>query len=276
LHPDAQVDRLPAVGSLDVIDWLHGLPFVWLVVVVFGVTYLVAAVISWVVIRLAVGERARAFKAVSPGLLPPLGVVFGLLVGFLAVQVWNDVGQAQTAVNQEASALRSVVLLGANFPGAPQARLDVLVRRHIKEAVNQEWPAMAAQNATLTVVPAPLAEALHLAIALKPDSDGEKVAQAQIVTAVETALDARRERIIVSESRVNWAKWAGVVLLAALTLLAIAFVHSENRATTAIAMSIFASAVAVSLLMIASQDRPFAGPFAVKPGPLIQVMPAAP
>ena len=52
------------------IDWLHGLPFVWLVVVVFGATYLVAAAISWVVLRLAVGARARAFKAVSPGLLP--------------------------------------------------------------------------------------------------------------------------------------------------------------------------------------------------------------
>ena len=55
------------------IDWLHGLPFVWLIVVVFGVTYLVAAAISWVVLRLAVGERARAFKAVSPGLLPRWG-----------------------------------------------------------------------------------------------------------------------------------------------------------------------------------------------------------
>jgi hypothetical protein len=64
------------------IDWLHGLPFVWLVVVVFGVCYLIAAAISWAVLRLAVGETARAFKAVSPGLLPPLGVVFGLLVGF--------------------------------------------------------------------------------------------------------------------------------------------------------------------------------------------------
>jgi hypothetical protein len=32
-------------------------------------------------------------------------VVFGLVVGFLAVQVWNDGGQAQTAVNREASAL---------------------------------------------------------------------------------------------------------------------------------------------------------------------------
>jgi hypothetical protein len=33
--------------------------------------------------------------------------------------------------------------------------------------------------------------------------------------------------------------------------------------------------VAVCLLMVASQDRPFAGPFAVKPNPLVQVMPAA-
>ena len=151
--------------------------------------------------------------------------------------------------------------------------MRTLVRRHIEEAVNEEWPAMAHQHATLTVVPASLAEALHFALALTPRSEGQKVAQREIVGALETALDARRQRIIVSESRVTWAKWPGVVLLGALTLLAIAFVHSENRATTAIAMGIFASAVAVCLLLIASQDRPFAGPFAVKPDALVQVMP---
>ena len=258
-------------GSM--IDWLHTLPFFWLVVVVFGMTYLVAAGISFGVLRLAVGERGRAINAVSPGLLPPLGVVFGLLVGFLAVQVWNDAGQAQTAVNREASALRSVVLLSASFPGAPQAKMRTLVRRHITEAVDEEWPAMARQDATLTPVPTSLADALQLALALNPQSEGQKVAQREMVAALESALDARRERIIVSESRVNWAKWTGVVMLAALTLLAIAFVHSERRATTGIAMGIFASAVAVCLLLIASQDRPFAGPFAVKPDALVQVMP---
>lgn len=153
--------------------------------------------------------------------------------------------------------------------------MRLLVGRHIEEAVNEEWPAMAGQHATLTVVPASLAEALHVALALKPHSEGQKVTQREMVAALEGALDARRERIIVSESRVNWAKWTGVVLLAALTLLAIALVHSERRATTAIAMGIFASAVAVCLLMIASQDRPFAGPFAVKPDALVQVMPGA-
>ncbi len=257
------------------LDWLQGLPFIWLVVVVFGVTYLVAAAISWIVLRLAVGARADAFKAVSPGLLPPLGVVFGLLVGFLAVQVWNDHGEAQTAVISEASALRSVVLLGDSFPTAEQDRTRALVRRHIQETVSEEWPAMASQHATLTAVPVPLAEALRLALALQPHSEGQKVAQREMVVALETALDSRRERVIVSESRVNWAKWTGVVLLAALTLLAIALVHSERRATTVIANGVFATAVAVCLLMIASQDRPFAGPFAVKPDPLVQVMPEA-
>ena len=138
--------------------------------------------------------------------------------------------------------------------------MRTLVRRQIEEAVNEEWPAMASQHASLSVVPASLAEALQFALALTPHSEGQKVAQREIVGALETALDARRQRIIVSESRITWAKWTSVVLLGALTLLAIAFVHSENRATTAIAMGIFASAVAVCLVMLASQDRPFAGP----------------
>ena len=60
-------------------DWLHGLPVLWMAVVVFGATYLVAGVIYAAVNVLAAGERGRAFKAISPGLLSPLGVLFGLL-----------------------------------------------------------------------------------------------------------------------------------------------------------------------------------------------------
>ena len=59
-------------------DWLQNLPVVWMTVVVFLATYLATAAIYWVVVTLAVGERARAFKAVSPGMLPPLGIIFGL------------------------------------------------------------------------------------------------------------------------------------------------------------------------------------------------------
>ena len=46
----------------------------WMAVVIFAATYLLAASIYWVVTTLAVNDRARAFKAVSPGMLPPLGI----------------------------------------------------------------------------------------------------------------------------------------------------------------------------------------------------------
>jgi len=51
----------------------------------------------------------------------------------------------------------------------------------------------------------------------------------------------------------------------ATTLLAIVFVHSGNRVTAALAMGVFAAAVAVAIVMIAAQDRPFAGQLGVNP-----------
>ena len=101
-------------------DWLLTLPITWMALIIFSTIYLVAACVYLVVVRLAVGDRARAFKAFSPGMLPPLGIIFGLLVGFVAVQVWNDFDRAKLAVASEASALRTVVLLDEN-PGAEDA-----------------------------------------------------------------------------------------------------------------------------------------------------------
>ncbi|HMC70430.1 MAG TPA: hypothetical protein VKJ07_14845, partial [Mycobacteriales bacterium] len=134
--------------------------------------------------------------------------------------------------------------------------------------------AMARQDATLRVVPVPLAQALRLALSLKPRGDGQVTAQRELVTSLDNALDARRQRIIVSHSTVNWVKWAAVIVLAFLMLIAIAFVHSDNRVTAALALGIFAAAVATTFVLIAAQDRPFSGQFGVKPDALVQVRPA--
>ena len=81
-------------------DWLHNLPLLWMALVIFGVTYLFAAIIQTIVRLFASGERVRAFKAVSPGMLSPLGVIFGLFVVFTAAQVWTDNDHAHAAVNR--------------------------------------------------------------------------------------------------------------------------------------------------------------------------------
>src|SRR5215468_10725344 len=115
-------------------NWLHNLPVVWMAIVVFGFTYVMAVVIYGVVMALAVGERARSFKIVSAGMISPLGIIFGLFVAFTAAQVWNDNAQANAAVDREASALRAIVILAGTFPGDPEARLRGLIRDYITEA----------------------------------------------------------------------------------------------------------------------------------------------
>jgi K+-sensing histidine kinase KdpD len=99
------------------------------------------------------------------------------------------------------------------------------------------------------------------------------VAQREIVAALENAMDARRARINLSQSTVNWVKWSCMFAQAVCALIAIAMVHSDNRAAAAIAMGIFATGVAVCALLIASHDRPFSGEISVKPDVLLQVRP---
>ena len=112
---------------------------VWMAVVVFAATYLLTASIYWVVTTLAVNDRARAFKALSPGMLSPLGILFALLVGFIAVEVWSNFDKAKAAVATEASALRAVVVLAGTFPEEQKTRIYALIDRHIEEAINKEW-----------------------------------------------------------------------------------------------------------------------------------------
>jgi hypothetical protein len=97
-------------------DWLLALPLPWMTLVIFAAAYLVAAGVCLVVVGLAVNGLARVFKAFSPEMLTPLGVIFGLLVGFIALQTWNDFDRAKVAVETEASALRVVVVLDESLP----------------------------------------------------------------------------------------------------------------------------------------------------------------
>jgi Protein of unknown function (DUF4239) len=254
-------------------DWLLNLPLLWMAVVVFAATYLLAAGIYWVVTRLAVNDRARAFKAVSPGMLPPLGILFALLVGFIAVEVWNNYDKAKLAVVSEASALRAVILLAGVFPEEQKTRIYALIDRHIEDAINKEWPAMARQQATLSTLRAnALIEALQDVLALKPANDSQRTIQPEMVKALQAALDARRQRIVVSQSTVGTVKWAGILLQAVCTLVAIAMVHSDNQLTCGITLTLFATGIAVSLLLIAAYSRPFTGEISVRPDLLKQVL----
>ncbi len=184
-------------------DWVHNLPVSAMALVVFGFTYLLAIAVFLAVTLLAKGERARSFKAVSPGMLPVLGIIFGLFVAFIAAQVWSDNDRAGAAVSREASALRAAMLLAVGLPAEKEAKLRSLIRDYVEHTATVEWPMMARQTASLRAAPPALVDALQLAVAIAPQGEGQQTAQREIISALQSALDARRQRIIVSQAEVN-------------------------------------------------------------------------
>ena len=134
---------------------------------------------------------------------------------------------------------------------------------------------MSHRKETLSMTPQYLAQALELTLALNPTMPGQATAQREIAVELDSALDARRQRILVSRAGVSLFKWTCLLLQAACVLFAVALPHSDDRLTCGVAMGVFATGVATCLLLTVGYDRPFIGQFAVGPQPLLQVLPEA-
>jgi hypothetical protein len=79
--------------------------------------------------------------------LTPLGVILGLLIGFLATRVWANLDRANQYVGQEAGAFREIVLLARSLPSDVQAGIRQAAQEHLHLVVTEEWPAMAGGRA---------------------------------------------------------------------------------------------------------------------------------
>jgi len=167
------------------------------------------------------------------------------------------------------------LILATVFPKEPRSRLEMLIHNHIEDAATKEWPMMARETVTLEIVPRNLVEAVQLTLALTPSSQGQGIAQREMAVALESALDARRHRILVSRSSVSLVKWACVTIVAICVLIGIALSHGDKRAAALVAMGLFATGAAACYLLIGAYDRPFTGQLSIRPDPLLQVMPEA-
>src|SRR5690349_5672027 len=98
------------------IAWFAHAPLPLLTLTIFAAMYL--AVVLVLVVLWAARRRGHdaGLGPLSPGLMAPLGLIFGLLVGFLVADVWTDRARAASAVSQEASALRAVQIAGVGLP----------------------------------------------------------------------------------------------------------------------------------------------------------------
>jgi hypothetical protein len=250
-------------------DWLHNLPVPLMALAIFAFIYLLAIIIFAAVSALATGEPSKIIPGDFSRHAARAGYHIRPVRCFHRRTGLEDNDRASAAVSREASALRAVMLLAAGLPPEQESRLHDLIRGYVEQTATVEWPMMARQTASLRA--AALAEALQFVVSITPQGPGQQTAQREIISALGSALDARRQRIIVSQAEVNSVKWWSLYLQAICELLVIAVVHCGNRLASGIAMAVRDRRG--HLGTADRRSRPFTGQISIGPEPLLQIMP---
>ena len=213
------------------------------------------------------------FRDVEGPVFGAAALLFAMLTGFVASDVWQRNDTAGRMVASEAEALVALQDL-ARAAGVDNAALHARIRDYAGLVVSEEWPSMAAGRAAPQAEQA-LQALLHEALDARYAAGGPLV-QRTMLDQVLKVRSLRAARLVISGERTNELKWGAVIALSVLTQIGIALMHLEKRLPQLAALTIFSVAAFIGLGMVALQESPFEYPLQVSAEPIGQVLQIVP
>ena len=214
--------------------------------------------------RSATLARLERHNEVAGFIYSVIGVVYAVLLAFIAIVVWQQHTEARARVQQEANELGDLYRDAQPFPEEVRARLQDEIRTYVRIVVEKEWPAMARGETSLEAWEA--YNRLWLAYQqFQPRNEYERVWYAESLARLNQLGDYRRLRLLDNRSALPGVVW--VVLLGGgmITIGFSFFFGTENIWAQALMVAGLATAVALVLFLILAFDEPFSGIAAVKP-----------
>lgn len=227
---------------------------------------LTATFIYWLTFHAPRHQAIQSLSGIVPPFIGTIGILFGLLTGFLANDVGDRNKQAAHAVLAEANALHNAYTLSiASFSDMTSIR--TALQNYTRSALQEEWPQIyeiGRSEKTEVAFEELLREVSNPDI---PRVAGQAVHSA-LMNAVSRVGIARSERLAVAGDETNRIKWLTVFVLGFLTQVAIGLVHLDKPRAQGAALALFSIATVAALGLIAVQEQPFAGSIKVSPAPL--------
>jgi hypothetical protein len=228
-----------------------------IIVTPFVLLYLIAAGIVW----LTHLSPARPFFASCIGIAGPffasVAVLFSLFSAFLANDVQHRNAEAEAAVFREADGLRTILRLGEAL-GVAGGPIKTAAVDYAEAVLTKERPAMqglgggtedlgALRNLTLAVLAPALTAAAPVA------------AHQAILDGLIQVRQARLVRLTLTAGVSDPMHWLAMLILGILTQIAVAVVQLERLRPQALALFVFTTAFAATVVLIGLSERPFSG-----------------
>ena len=235
-----------------------------LLAVVTAIVGLVLALV-WVVRRLVPGVREGFDAEVSSQMLGVVAALFGLLFAFVIVIAYQNYTDAHSNVNDEANALAAIVQDSGALPQPERDQVRGAVGAYVRVVVGEEWPRMRRGEDSPRARSA--VDGMYTALqGFEPSSPRENAFHDDSVRQLNTALDARRDRLDAADGGLPWVIGALIGVGSVVIIGYAALVGSRSFWFHAVGAGSIALVVGLSLVVLVELIYPFSGHLAVDPG----------
>ena len=200
------------------------------------------------------------------GTVQAIGVFYGITVGLIAVGVWNTHSASSDLVSKEASSIGALYRDTSGYPSPLKEELRKNLREYTVYIINEAWPQQK-RGVMVTGGTAIMDDFQAKLFAYQPANESQKSIHAEALQAYNTVLQNRHLRIDSVRRSLSGTLWA-VIWIGALISIGVAyFFHVEDTRIHVILIALMAGFLAVVILMIIVNDRPFYGQVSISSEP---------
>jgi hypothetical protein len=198
-----------------------------------------------------------------------IGVLYAVALGLLVVRVEEAYDAVQSVTDAEAIAAGDLYRTLGGLPDSVSKGIRQDIRGYLSLVVKNEWPA------TRRGEPSPETwRSIDLigrkTIAYTPVSQKEQLIYPQVLTNMQSLLDARRERIFRGENGIEPMTWIVIFIGALVTIGGACFFSMEHKTVHYMLIGFASSMLGMMIFLVVAMDRPLRGGFSVDPDAFVK------
>jgi len=248
--------------------WIYDLPQ-WLLCVLVVAAYVVTSLLGSQLLRPWVRRRANdqpEHNDLVGNFLSAGGVLYGLLLGLVAVGAWQNHSNAEAIVTREATRIAALYRDFAVYPEPHRRELVALLEEYVRFVVEDAWPAQ--QRGEVNVGGMPRIAAIFERLArFEPVSPGQASLHQEALRELNAFYEARRERLDAVNGGLPESLWY-VVVAGSVLMIGVTWLFFIPRRSLQMSLTLFlAISMGLMVFLTVTMDHPFRGLTSVSAAP---------
>jgi hypothetical protein len=248
--------------------WIYDLPQ-WLLCVLVILVYTATSLIGSQLLRPWVRRRANdqpGHNDIVGNFLSAGGVLYGLLLGLVAVGAWQNHSNAEAIVTREATRIAALYRDLTVYPEPHRRELVALLGEYVRFVIEDAWPAQQEGGVNTDGVPR-IAAIFQRLSQFEPVTPSQVALHQEALRELNAFYEARRERLDAVNGGLPESIWYVLVVGSAL-MIGVTWLFFIPRRSMQLSLTLFlAVSMGLMVFLTVSMDHPFRGLTSVSPAP---------